>query len=207
MCFSAPVSFISSGALLGLGGASLAMAKKEDRILAAIPFLFGIQQAAEGFQWLSINAGSTSLALGYIFLLFAVIFWPIYIPSFVYILDKKQRNVLKWFIFAGVATSLYYAVLLVSQPLSIHKVNACISYNFYFPWQHIADTAYLIAVFGPLFASSRPIFRWFGLVVAVTAAIAWIFFAYTFTSVWCFFAAIVSLMFFFYILHKRKASR
>ena len=68
MCFSAPASFIASGGLLALGGASLAVAKKEDKVLALIPFLFGIQQGLEGFQWLYLNSGSPSLLLGYAFL-------------------------------------------------------------------------------------------------------------------------------------------
>jgi hypothetical protein len=207
MCFSAPASFISSGGLAVLGGASLVIAKKEDKILAAIPFLFGIQQAFEGIQWLYINAGSTSLAAGYAFLFFAFIVWPIYVPTFVYILDKEKRSVLKWFIFLGIAVALYFLYILFSQSLEIHRINACISYDFHFPLKKLINAAYLLVAFGSLFVSSKPIFRWFGSFIAISALIAWLFFALTFASVWCFFAAITSAMFFFYILYKPRPLR
>ena len=69
MCFSAPASFIASGGLVAIGGVSLVAANKEDKILAAIPFLFGVQQFFEGIQWLYLNSGSSSLLAGYGFLL------------------------------------------------------------------------------------------------------------------------------------------
>jgi hypothetical protein len=207
MCFSAPASFISSGGLTALGGASLVMARKEDKILAAIPFLFGIQQAFEGIQWLYLNVGSTSLAAGYAFLFFAFIVWPIYVPTFVYILDKNRRHILKWFIYLGIAVALYFLYLLFTQTLVINKVNACISYDFNFPLKDGINACYLLVTFGPLFASSKRLFKWFGAVVAVTALISWLFFALTFTSVWCFFAAITSVMFFFYIIRKKKLKK
>ncbi len=205
MCFSAPASFIASGGLVALGGASLAVAKKDDRILAAIPLLFGIQQGFEGIQWLFLKSDSSSLFAGYGFLLFAFIIWPIYVPTFVYILDKKRRKILKWFIFLGIAVALYFTVILLTQSLSINELKSCVSYTFNFPYKDIVNGAYILAIFGPLFISSHDIFKWFGVIVAFFAIIAWLFFALTFTSVWCFFAAIVSSMFFFYIKFKKKA--
>ena len=207
MCFSAPASFIASGGLVALGGASLAVAKKEDKILAAIPLLFGIQQFFEGIQWLHLNTGSTSLFAGYGFLFFAFIVWPAYVPVFVYILDKKRRHILKWFIFLGVATALCFLYTFLTQSLAIHELRSCISYNFNFPLKDFANMAYLVAVFGPLFASKIEIFKWFGVAAALMAIIAWLFFYVTFASVWCFFAAIVSSMFFVYIKFKRVSKR
>jgi len=91
MCFSASASFIAGGGLTALGSASLPIAKKRKKLLAALPLLFGIQQISEGFQWQSLNAGTTSPAAGYFFLFFASIVFPIYIPLSVFILDKKEE--------------------------------------------------------------------------------------------------------------------
>ena len=204
MCFSASASFVASGGLVLLGGASLATAKKEDKILAAIPLLFGIQQAFEGIQWLYLNTGSSSLLAGYGFLFFAFIIWPIYVPTFVFILDReKKRKILKWFIFLGIAVALYSLVLLLTQSLVIHEFRACVSYTFYFPLRNFINAAYLLAVFGPLFISGREIFEWFGIVIGILAIISWYFFAVELVSIWCFFAAIVSSMFFIYIKYKK----
>ena len=202
MCFSAPASFIASGGLAVLGGGSLIVAKKKDKILAAIPLLFAIQQAFEGIQWLHLNMGSSSLAAGYGFLVFAFIVWPIYVPTFVFVLDEKKRKIVRWFLFLGIAVAIYFIAIFLTQALSINKLRACVSYDFNFPYGNIVNFFYVVAVFGPLFLSSRAIFRWFGVAIAFFAAVSWFFFAVTFASVWCFFAAIVSSMFFVYLKFK-----
>ena len=202
MCFSAPASFIASGGLIALGGASLITAKKEDKILAAIPFLFGLQQALEGIQWLYLDAGSSSLIAGYGFLFFAFIVWPIYVPTFVFVLDKKRRKILKWFIFLGTAVALYFLGLLITQSLVIRELKACVNYSFNFPNMIYVNTAYVIAVFGPLFISGRNIFKWFGVIIGFFAIISWFYFTINSVSVWCFFAAIVSSLFFVYLKMK-----
>jgi hypothetical protein len=207
MCFSAPASFIASGGLALLGGTSLAIAKKEDRLLAAIPFLFAIQQAFEGVQWLYLNAGSSSLFAGYVFLFFAFVVWPVYMPTLVYFLDTKKQKILKWFLILGVLVAFYYIGLLLTQSLVIDKLKSCVSYTFNYPiiGMNFVMVAYLVAVFGPMIVSSRKILKWFGIVSALLAFISWIFYSVNFTSVWCFFAAIVSSMFFIYIKWKNKS--
>ena len=204
MCFSATASFAASGALVALGGASLVVAKKEDKILAAIPLLFGVQQALEGVQWLYLNAGASSLLAGYGFLFFAFIVWPIYAPTAVFMLDKKRRKILGWFIALGVAVALYFFWLLLNQPLAIQELRACVNYSLGgFPFAKFIYVAYPLVVFGPLFLSSRKLFNWFGVAIAVFAIISWFFFTVDFISVWCFFSAVISSMFFLYIRSRR----
>lgn len=207
MCFSASASFIASGALLSLGAVSYVSAKKEDKILAAIPIIFSIQQFFEGIQWVYLNSGSPSLFAGYGFLFFAFILWPVYVPLTVFLLDKKERKILGWLVLAGSLVAIYFATILSTGPLAITKVNSCISYDFAFPYSNIITLAYLSAIVGSLCISSLRIFRYFGIVVGFLGLVAWLFFALTFTSVWCFFAAVVSLMFFFYIKYKRKVNK
>ena len=182
----------------------VAAAKKEDKIIAAIPLMFGIQQAFEGIQWLYLGAGSSSLFAGYGFLFFAFIVWPVYMPAAVFILDKKRRRILKWFMFLGIAVALYSLEILLTQSLAINELRACVNYSFNSPFGDFVNVAYLLAIFGPLLISNHKIFRWFGAVIAILAITSWFFFIITFTSVWCFFAAIVSSMFFVYIKSKKS---
>jgi len=202
MCFSASASFIASGGLIGLGGVSFKVAKKKDKIIAAIPIMFGVQQALEGFQWLYLNNGSSSAFFAYAFLFFAFIVWPIYSPTFIYILDKKNES-LKKFIFLGIIVALYSTIILIIQPLSIQKVGRCISYDFHYSLDWLLAMIYLITVFGAFFASNNKILKLFGLLFAILALISWILYKNNFISVWCFFAAVVSSMFFVYIKFKK----
>lgn len=202
MCFSASASFIAGGGLIALGGATLVVAKKEERVLATIPFLFGIQQIIEGIQWLYIDAGSLSLVAGFFFLFFAFIVWPIWVPATIYILDKKRRSILKWFAILGIVVACYFLTMFLIQSLEIQKVRSCIQYNFTSPFGYVENILYLVAIFAPLLVSSRRVFFYFGFVVIILALISWLFYAYAFTSVWCFFSAVISSLFFVYVWLK-----
>jgi len=203
MCFSATASFAAAGGLAIIGGASLAVAKKEDRALAAIPLMFSLQQACEGVQWLYLNSGATSSIAAYGFLFFAYIVWPVYVPMTVWILDKKRRPVLIWFVAAGVVVAAYFLETFEYVPMVVEKVHMCISYTFHQAFEDLGNIIYLLAVFGSLLVSSMKIFRWYGVAICVLAAIAWTIYSFAFTSVWCFFSAIVSVMFFVYMESKR----
>ena len=204
MCFSASASFIASGGLIALGGASLKVASKKEKILAAIPFIFGIQQAFEGIQWFYLDANNYSLFAGYVFLFFAFIVWPIYVPTAVFVLDKKRRKILKPFIFLGSIVAIYFLYFLMNSPLAIRELNACVDYTLKSPFVNFVNVLYSLVVFVPLLISSHKIFRLFGIVVFVSAVVTWFFFIVNFISVWCFFAAIVSSMFFVYLKSKKK---
>jgi hypothetical protein len=205
MCFSASASFIASGGLISLGVASFAVAKKKEKIIAAVPIMFGIQQALEGVQWLYLKNGSSSVFFAYAFLFFALIVWPIYSPTFLYVLDKKNE-LLKKFIFLGIVVALYSIIVLITQPLSIKEVGNCVNYDFNYSLDWLLAMIYLITVFGAFFVSNSRILKLFGLFFAILALISWIFYTSNFISVWCFFAAIVSSMFFVYIKFKNRFS-
>ena len=207
MCFSATASFVASGGLAVLGGTSLVVAKKEDKILAVIPFIFAIQQAFEGVQWLYIRGGSTSLFAAYGFLFFAFFVWPIYVPVSVFLLDKNKRGIMSLFILIGTVVALYFAFLIPFQPLYINRFPSCISYDFNFPLWPLINSMYMLAIFGPFLISSHRIFRWYGTVILFLAIVSLLFFMVAFTSVWCFFAAVVSSMFLFYCIKRRERSK
>ncbi len=202
MCFSAGASFVASAGLVVIGGASFKVAKKEERILAFIPIAFAIQQFFEGVQWISLGQGCTSLASGYGFLFFAYIFWPIYVPVAIYVLDKKRRKILKWLVALGVCIALFFLFLFLTEPLFIFSINQSIMYKLEVPFYYIAGILYASVIMLPLMVSSRHMLHTIALAVALAGLIATIFFFETFISVWCFFSAIASTLIYFYL--KRK---
>ncbi len=204
MCFSATASFVASGALVALGGATFAFARKRDKVLVAIPILFGIQQALEGYQWLRLDGGSSSRAAGYGYLFFALVLWPVYVPSFVYFLDKNRKTLLRWFVLAGLAVAAIFLGLLAAHPLHVRITSSCVSYALGLPPFWVVGPPYLLAILGPLFLSSRKIFRWFGAAILGLAVLSWRLYQFNFISVWCFFAAAVSSMFFLYVQNNRR---
>ncbi|HEX2613051.1 MAG TPA: DUF6629 family protein [Fibrobacteria bacterium] len=203
MCFSASASFVASGGLTVLGAATFVAARKKDKVLVAIPILFGIQQCFEGIQWLYLERGSSSLWAGYGFLFFALLVWPFYVPAFVWLLDKPRRPLLRWFVIAGALVSLYFLGLLAFSPLHIRERGNCVAYAFHYPDKWVV-LPYLAVVLGALFVSSRVIFRWFGVAIFAMAVLAWRLYETNFISVWCFFAAAVSSLFFIFVQRRRS---
>lgn len=67
MCFSPQASFGAAAVLSVLGAVGLKKANGSRRsLIAAIPCIFAIQQALEGFVWLAIGRGDYSSAWYYI---------------------------------------------------------------------------------------------------------------------------------------------
>ncbi|MEK7121399.1 MAG: DUF6629 family protein, partial [Patescibacteria group bacterium] len=83
MCFSATASFVAGSALSVVGVVTIAKAKRKAQIpFAMIPLLFGIQQIAEGFIWLSFRFNTLWLntTMTYVYSLFSHVLWPVFIP-------------------------------------------------------------------------------------------------------------------------------
>lgn len=207
MCFSASASFIVGGGLTAVGVASLKTASKKEKLIALIPFLFGIQQIIEGFVWLGLMASQTTKIPSYAFLVFAFLLWPTYIPLTIFLLDKKSRGITRWFLALGVALTLFYSFVLLTQPLNTLMVHRSIKYLVTIPFGQIHILFYLLVTCGALILSSKSAFRIFGVITFLSSLIAAFFFSTTSTSVWCFFAAVLSALIYFYLhsqsLHKQ----
>ena len=215
MCFSVPASFTAGAALAVVGAATVIKARKNDKkhhtAFAAIPLLFAIQQFVEGFVWLSFTYQWPLVEniATHIFAFFAYVWWPVFIPLAVGFLEiivwrKRTINVL-WFI--GLATGGYLLYYIAAYPIFAHVVNGCIAYRIESPldlrpW---SVALYIIAVLGPMFISSRKIINVFGVVTGVALVATYFFFRIVFVSVWCFFAAILSAIIYFYFFKKPAA--
>ncbi len=196
MCFSATASFSASGILSAAGITTIRKAKPNERMYAALPFLFALQQFIEGFQWLAISSGEHSLVLSYLFLFFAFFLWPTYVPISIYLMEKsgKRKDLLKKFIIVGVACSLYFLIGLFKLPMFVGVLNSRIVYEIGLPFINAASFIYAIVTIGSIIISSHKMVRLFGVAAFVFAVIAIVLYTNSFTSVWCFFSAALSLI-------------
>ncbi len=193
MCFSAGASFAVSGGLAVMGVDALRVAPRKQRILAAIPLLFAVQQALEGIQWLYLKAGSVCTVAGYGYLAFAFALWPLYIPIAVYLLDKADRRVVKWFVVLGALIAAWDTIPLLYEPLRIYvSSRGLVIYDVLVPYGRVAAALYVATVSGALLASRVNALRIGGFLTIFTAVVAMGISAFGFVSLWCFVAAIVS---------------
>lgn len=211
MCFSPEASFAGGVIITSIGIATVRKVHKPTQIVfACIPLFFGIQQIAEGFLWLTLPLPDYILIQKlstYIFLIMAVVIWPMMIPlSVLYMEENIKRKKILWVLLAiGIALSLYYIFCLISFSVNPQIMKFHIQYNTGFP-KSIAlpiFITYLVVTITPLFVSSIKKTHLLGVLMFLSCLVTATFFTQFLTSVWCFFAAIISGVI-YWILHDSK---
>ena len=212
MCFSAEASFTGSAVISAIGVATLAKIRKPAQIpFGTIPLLFGIQQCAEGVLWVTLEAGGhekLESTATYIFLITALVIWPTMIPLSIRLMEKvkRRKRFLTYLTGLGVTLSLFYACCLFIYDVSAQIQNFHIRYVDEFPKTlvKIAFACYLVTTIAPIFVSSVRRMWLFGILIAVSCLITGIFFSEYLTSVWCFFAAIISIVIYWILRGTRS---
>ena len=199
MCFSAQASFVTGLGLLGVGAMTVTRVRsRKEWLYAWIPLLFGFQQLVEGMLWLTFSDHAPILSrwLTYLFLLFSNVLWPIYVPLAVLALEPVtwRRYAIVATASLGVAVGIFLLVMIVVQPISSCVEGLHIRYDFDNPYEQTTIWLYVIATCVSLmFSSHRRVFA-FGLAALVSEVASYVLYKTWFVSVWCFFAAILSVI-------------
>ena len=214
MCFSAEASFGAATVITTIGVLSFKKAKGTDlRLLAMIPVFFGIQQFSEGILWLSSRyeqfAGMEKTST-YAFIFFAQIIWPLYLPFALWKLESNPRK--KRALFSLTLTGVFVATaltyIIVFRGVHARIDGFSIVYEFNAPdysWGWIFGGIYAASVVLPTIISSISKMWWLGAANIILYTFSKIYFTERVISVWCFFAALTSiLMLWIIILEKKK---
>lgn len=206
MCFSATASFVAGSALIPLGGAACLQAWKVDRrylTLAAFPALFGIQQSIEGHLWRSFDEPSMAVshAAAMAFLFFAYLLWLVLTPLAAFFIEDRvwlRRAFWGAAVAGGIfGLSLYLPLVFRPDWLSVELVHNSIQYDTRLIYDGVGSVTILRVVYAaviclPLLASTARGVRTFGVLIAISVIVTFLFAVYAFTSVWCYFAALLS---------------
>ena len=209
MCFSASADFTSS-AVLGVAGIATLREVKDRRelLLAAIPCLFALHEFIEGFVWLGLD-GTLSAQVahnaGAAFVLYAQGILPFLLPLAVFLIEPtmRQRRRMMGFVILGGLLYLYLAWGLIAYPLTISDQSHSVVYVNVITNTTLVAVLYVIATCGSLFFSGfRPLVMlgWFNLTGLLVVMVVK---RYAFTSVWCAYAAVVSVVIYFFFRRTR----
>lgn len=212
MCFSATASFIAGGTLAATGIVSLKKVENKSQFMfGAIPLLFGIQQISEGFLWLALQQASFAnwqKELSYIFLFFAQALWTTWIPLSFYLLEKQQnrKNYFLPITMMGIGASLMLGYRLLFYPITVEIMEHHIFYEIESPqWIVVASSiCYLVAIIFPPFVSSIKGTTTMGILLALSLIVTKLFFDAYLISVWCFFAALLSVTVIYVLRHLNE---
>jgi hypothetical protein len=231
MCFSATASFTTAALLVPVGIAATrsALAEVPPRhtrgtarlALALCPLLFAVQQAIEGVVWLGVAQHppapfTEAAALAYLF--FAYAFWPVWIPyAALRFTEERATRRLRWalrlLVGLGIALGvvLWLPLLVAGGSLTPEIVQGSLHYRtgLVFADQRLNDLGraiYVAIICLPLLmAASRGLVIFaVGLLAAVALAEA--VYGQAFTSVWCYFSAVLSVLILWIVSTEPQAS-
>jgi hypothetical protein len=228
MCFSASVSYSAAAVLVTTGVYAVQQARRLHPpylMWALVPIFFGLQQAFEGRVWQELDAGNASaavpFALGFHF--FSHFLWLWWLPLCSYLVEPGQTSKIEKLrkrviggcaIFGPFAGALVYSVMLFHPEwMSVGVREHSITYDFSVPYRssiHLPITPaalYALTILVPLLFSSHRLIRIFGGLVALSMGLASAAYGYAYVSVWCFFAAVLSLYLVYMIRHLVAAGQ
>jgi hypothetical protein len=221
MCFSATASFTAGLALIVCGAAALKCANaKRLKMIAAIPLIFGAQQLIEGMVWVSfLNPSFEPIRMiaSYLFLACAGIIWPIWVPLAIARVDTPRH--FKRYVpslIAGILYALLFIACALFYPMGVStKCNIIYHFDFtnssLYAWgtyvNIITALIYILATIVPFAITRNKTLRYIAIVVAVSYVVSALFYYEAFISVWCFFAALISILVYGFVYNESKKNK
>jgi hypothetical protein len=200
LCFSATANFVGSAVLAGVGVATLTKVKhRRELLFAALPVLFAIHQFIEGFVWLGLDgilSPKITHNMGAAFMLYAQGLLPFILPLSVILFeaDAKSRRRMQPFLILGTLTALYILWALTAYPTEVFVKGNSIVYINQATNNEAVAVFYVIVTCGSLLFSKVKDMVMFGIANLVILLAVMAFKRYAFTSLWCAYAAVASVI-------------
>lgn len=211
MCFSAAANFTGSGVLGAIGIATLTRVKhRRELLFASLPTLFAIHQFTEGFVWLGLDgvlSQRVTHAMAAAFMLYAQGLLPFLLPLSVLLFepDARSRRRMVPFLALGSLTALYILWALTAYPTQTFIRSHSIVYINPATNHTVVAVLYVIATCGSLFFSKIRDMVIFGAANLVILLVVMAVKSYAFTSVWCAYAAVASVIVLVYFWKSHAA--
>jgi hypothetical protein len=215
VCFSAAANFTGSGILGTIGVLTLTRVKhRRELLFASLPTLFAIHQFTEGFVWLGLDgvlSPTVTHGMAAAFMLYAQGLLPFLAPLSVLLFepDVRSRRRMLPFLVIGCLTALYTLWALIAYPTQTFIKNNSIVYINPATNNTIIAILYVVATCGSLLFSKVKDMVIFGLANLAILLVVMAVKRYAFTSLWCAYAAVASLIIlaYFWKSHRQRPFR
>jgi hypothetical protein len=211
MCFSPTASFTAAGVIATIGVATLRHVREPRTLLfAAVPLLFAFHQFTEGMVWLGLDGTIGQAGLhraAFLFTFYAQGLLPTLMPAAVALMEPpgRRRTAIVGLTLIGAVVSVWDLWGLLFYPSRVFIDHAAIAYRNPLTGNLGISLLYIFATCGSLLLSSHRVVRWYGVLNVVGLTIVQLVREYAFASVWCFYAASLSVM--IYWQFRRQAIR
>jgi hypothetical protein len=182
--------------IVGIGVLGLGLARDfRDVPLAALPVLLGAHQLIESTIWAgSPGEGAVlhgSAVTAWTVIAFVVL--PVFVPLSLLIAERERSRIQYAAAAVGLVVSAFMAGA-VASGVNAADQGHVMDYGIGISWLPLFILGYLVATCLPFLASSEPALRELGIALLLGAALAAVINVVAFASVWCAFAAVVSVL-------------
>lgn len=208
MCFSAEASFVAAAAVGSVGVVGLrAVRQPRDLVLGTLPVAFAAHQAIEGLTWRALDAGAV-ICQGPSVTAWVIFAWalvPVWLALGVMLCepDPDRRRAMGWFVAAGLVTAPVWLWQALSPDVFAQVTASHVEYPLPEPDVGWLIPVYLLVALVPPLLSTQMWLTRMGLAGVASAVLVLAVSTYTWPSLWCFCAALLSVL---VVAHLRAVS-
>ena len=208
MCFSPEADLVGGVVLAAIGVDALwhVRRRRDHTAIAALPLLLALHQLDEAFVWWGLQ-GQVATAVGraatWIYLAFAFVVLPVYLPASVLALEPpgRRRALMTGFVGLGGLVAAVLAAAMVTGPVTATLGDHHLAYGTGLRAGGLVVVAYVLATCGAVVFSGYRRLAVFGLVNLVAVTVLARLAIDGFASLWCAWAAVTAG---FIALHLRR---
>ena len=207
--FSIILNFTLSGALFVVAILTFKkVSTPREVVFASLPFLFALHQFTQGFVWLGmyglIGPRPLELAEG-IFVFYAQGLLQFLIPLALWLIEPEgtRRKLIGVLMVIGGILAAYTLYGLAIEPTSVYVKNHILVYVNEWTDKVWVGVLYVLTTCGALLLSRSIAIQLFGLLNFIFLVLVYLFIPYGLTSVWCLYAAAISVLLYFYFVERR----
>jgi hypothetical protein len=209
VCFSVESDLAVGLALLPVGALSLREVRTVRELpFASLPLVFAAHQLVEALVWAGaegrVPAGVQEVAtMAYLVIALPVL--PLLMPLAVLLLEPRAaRRRVAGFVALGAVVSAYFAVVLLTSPVSVTVHPHALEYDTGVTNGWLWTALYVVAVIGAPVRSGYQSVVVFGVVNLVGLVLVALVYVQGFISLWCLQAAAASLLVLVHLVRRRR---
>ena len=176
-------------------------------VFASLPFLFSLHRFTQGFVWLGMHGliGPRALELAEgIFVFYAQGLLQFLIPLSLWLIDPNTcRKLIGVLMVIGGVLTAYALYGLAIEPTTVYVKNHMLVYVNEWTDKLWIGMLYVLTTSGALLLSRSIAIQLFGLLNFIFLVLVYLFIPYGLTSVWCLYAAAISVLLYFYFVERR----
>lgn len=204
-------NFTLAGTLLIIGILTLKKVSQANEIVfASLPLLFGLHQLTQAFVWLGLYhliSPQASHVATTIFVFYAQAALPLLVPLAIWLLEPAgvRKHLIGALLLVGGLLAAYVTWGLSAQPTSVFIKDGTLVYANPTTSHLWVALAYILTTCGALILSQSVTIQIFGWLNLLGLLMVYLIAQYSFTALWCLYAALVSCILYLHFIERRIA--